>query len=152
MSLTQKKNIFLNARMIAQPCVILICSSRSESRRIGRREVLARFASRKCDPSSMESQVTCTIRVRSCLETKPRALTWEAVSYPQEQKPVWARLENNVLESFFFWSARDQNTASIAPNGFSSKFQGVDNLKTIHSHFSENWTATWLAQFYIVRG
>lgn len=66
----------------------------------------------------MESQNTCTIRVRSCLEIKPRARTSEAVSYQQEQKPVWDRLENNVLESFFFWSVSDQNTAPIAPNGF----------------------------------
>lgn len=103
----------------------------------------------KCDPSAMESQVTCTIRVRSCLETKPHARTSEAVSYQQEQKPVWDRLENNFMASFFFWSASDENTAPIAPNGFSSKFQGVDELKTIHSHFSENWTAAWLAQLYV---
>ena len=79
--MTDSRNIFLNARIIAQLCVILICSSRSESRRIARSEVLARFASRKCVPSAMESQVTCTIRFRSCLETKPRARTSEAVSY-----------------------------------------------------------------------
>ena len=146
---TNSKNIFLNARIIAQLCVILICSSRSESRRIGRSEVLARFASRKCDPSAMEWQVTCTIRVRTCLETKPHARTSKAVSYQQEQKPVWDRLESNVLENFCFWSASNQNTAPIVPNGFSSKFQGVDELKTIHSHSSENWTAAWLAQFYV---
>ena len=87
MSPTQK-NIFVNVRIIAQLCVFLICSSRSESRRIGRSEVLARFASRECDPSAMEPQVTCTIRVRCCLETKPRARTSEALSYQQEQKPV----------------------------------------------------------------
>ena len=139
-----KKKIFLNARIRAQLCVILICSSRSESRGIGRR-----FASQKCDPSAMESQVTCTIRVRSCLETKPRACTSEAVSYQQEQKPVWDGLENNFLSSFSFWSASDQNTAPIVPNGFSSKFQGVDNLKTTHSLFSEKWTAVWFAQFYV---